>query len=214
MHSYKPEQSQPPSIQEPWNKGKTLGQKRPLKLKEIWGIRIRLELEGNSRELAMFNLAIDSKLRGCDLMSIRVRDIAHGKTVQSRALVVQQKTNRTVQFEITKDTRNSLVSWIKKRGLTGGDFLFPGRSSAQTHLTTRQYARIVDRWVKSIGLDACDYGTHTMRRTKPTLIYRRTGNLRAVQLLLGHSKLDSTIRYLGVLGIFPPKKTKIAVSRA
>ncbi|MCW8886573.1 MAG: tyrosine-type recombinase/integrase [Cellvibrionaceae bacterium] len=198
MHSYKPEQSQPPSIQEPWNKGKTLGQKRPLKLKEIWGIRIRLELEGNSRELAMFNLAIDSKLRGCDLMSIRVRDIAHGKTVQSRALVVQQKTNRTVQFEITKDTRNSLVSWIKKRGLTGGDFLFPGRSSAQTHLTTRQYARIVDRWVKSIGLDACDYGTHTMRRTKPTLIYRRTGNLRAVQLLLGHSKLDSTIRYLGV----------------
>ncbi len=186
MNSYKPENAQTPSPQEPWNKGKILGQKRPLKLKEIWGIRIRLELAGNDRELAMFNLAIDSKLRCCDLMSLRVRDIAHGKTIQSRALVVQQKTNRTVQFEITKDTRDSLVGWIEKRGLTGCDFLFPGRSSTQTHLTTRQYARIVDTWVESIGLDTCDYGTHTMRRTKPTLIYRRTGNLRAVQLLLRH----------------------------
>ena len=190
MNSYKQENAQTPSPQEPWNKGKILGQKRPLKLKEIWGIRIRLELAGNSRELAMFNLAIDSKLRCCDLMSLRVRDIAHWKTVQSRALVVQQKTNRTVQFEITKDTRDALVDWIEKRGLTGSDFLFPGRSSTQTHLTTRQYARIVDTWVENIGLDTCDYGTHTMRRTKPTLIYRRTGNLRAVQLLLGHSKLD------------------------
>ncbi|MEH6473546.1 MAG: tyrosine-type recombinase/integrase [Halopseudomonas sp.] len=198
MNNHRSEYSQSHSILGPWNKGKVLGQKRPLKLKEIWGIRIRLELFGKIRELAMFDLAIDSKLRGCDLMSLRVRDISHGKTVQSRALVVQQKTNRTVQFEITKDTRDSVERWIEERGLIGSDFLFPSRSNTQAHLTTRQYARIVDIWVESIGLDTCDYGTHTMRRTKPTLIYRRTGNLRAVQLLLGHSKLDSTIRYLGI----------------
>ena len=182
----------------PWNKGKLLGQKRPLKLKEIWGIRIRLELSGQIRDLAMFNLAIDSKLRGCDLVGLRVKDISHGNTIQRRAIVVQKKTGRPVQFEITEETRKSLRVWIDEKGLGGNDFLFPSRISRGRPISTRQYARIVDKWVTSVGLDPCDYGTHTMRRTKPTLIYRRTHDLRAVQLLLGHSKLDSTVRYLGV----------------
>ncbi|MBR9828900.1 MAG: tyrosine-type recombinase/integrase [Oceanospirillales bacterium] len=182
----------------PWNKGKLLGQKRPLKLKEIWGIRIRLELAGKTRDLAMFNLAIDSKLRGCDLMNLKVKDISHGTTIQSRAIIIQKKTGKPVQFEITKETRKSLRDWIGQKRLTSNDFLFPSRVVSNRPLTTRQYARIVDQWVKSVGLDVCDYGTHTMRRTKPTLIYRRTHDLRAVQLLLGHSKLDSTVRYLGV----------------
>ncbi|WP_207064044.1 tyrosine-type recombinase/integrase [Motiliproteus sp. SC1-56] len=182
----------------PWNKGKILGQKRPLKLKEIWGIRIRLEIAGKTRDLAMFNLAIDSKLRGCDLLGLRVRDICHGNHVLHRATIIQQKTGLPVHFEITEVTRSSVAEWIAKRQLQSQDYLFPGLSGVDVHLTTRQYARIVDNWIASIGLDTCDYGTHTMRRTKPTLIYRRTGNLRAVQLLLGHTKMDSTIRYLGV----------------
>ncbi|SIQ99831.1 tyrosine-type recombinase/integrase [Marinobacterium stanieri] len=185
-------------LNSPWNKGKLLGQKRPLKLKEIWGIRIRLELAGKTRDLAMFNLAIDSKLRGCDLMNLKVKDISHGTTIQSRAIIIQKKTGKPVQFEITKETRKSLRDWIGQKRLTSNDFLFPSRVVSNRPLTTRQYARIVDQWVTSVGLDVCDYGTHTMRRTKPTLIYRRTHDLRAVQLLLGHSKLDSTIRYLGV----------------
>ncbi len=118
----------------PWNKGKLLGQKPPLKLNEIWAIRIRLQLDHRARELALFNLAIDSKLRGCDLVGLRVHDVVQGSHVAARA----------------------------------------------------------------IGLDPAAYGTHSMRRTKPTLIYRRTRNLRAVQLLLGHSKLESTVRYLGI----------------
>jgi site-specific recombinase XerC len=162
---------------EPWNKGKLVGQKAPLRLKEIWAIRIRLQLGARTRELALFNLAVDSKLRSCDLVKLRVRDVTHGEHIAARAIVMQQKTRRPVQFE---------------------DFLFPSRLHASPHLSTRQYARIVRGWVREIGLNPAAYGTHTLRRTKASLIYRRTKNLRAVQLLLGHSKLESTVRYLGI----------------
>lgn len=182
----------------PWNKGKLTGQKPPLKLKEIWAIRTRLQLDKRIRELALFNLAIDSKLRGCDLVSLRVRDVSHGNLVAPRAIVMQHKTQRPVQFEITEQTRDAVASWIAKAHLRPEQFLFPSRVHASLHISTRQYARIVDRWVGSIGLDPAAYGTHTMRRTKATLIYRRTRNLRAVQLLLGHTKLESTVRYLGI----------------
>jgi len=175
---------------EPWNKGKLIGQKPPLKQKDIWAIRIHLQLDKEVRELAMFNLAIDSKLRGCDLVNLRVRDIAHGSQVMSRAMVVQRKTQRPVQFELTEPTRTAVAAWIAKASLKSEDFLFPSRLENSPHVSTRQYARIVHHWVSSIGLDSTAYGTHTMRRTKATLIYRRTKNLRAVQLLLGHSKLD------------------------
>src|SRR6266536_2133098 len=136
----------------PWNKGKLLGQKPPLKLKEIWAIRI----------------------------------------------VMQKKTQRPVQFEITEQTRDAVAAWIAAAHLKPEEFLFPSRMSASPHLSTRQYSRIVGSWVGSIGLDPAAYGTHSMRCTKPTLIYRRTRNLRAVQLLLGHTKLESTVRYLGI----------------
>jgi integrase len=182
----------------PWNKGKLMGQKSPLKLKEIWAIRIRLQMAKNTRELALFNLAIDSKLRGCDLVKLKVCDVAQGGRVSSRAIIIQQKTRRPVQFEITEQTRDSLANWISHAQLKPEQYLFPSRIHDSPHLSTRQYARIVEHWVTSIGLDPAPYGTHTMRRTKATLVYRRTKNLWAVQLLLGHTKLESTVRYLGI----------------
>ena len=182
----------------PWNKDKVVGQKAPLKLKDVWAIRIHLQMEQRARELALFNLALDSKLRGCDLVALRVRDVCHGEVVASRTSVVQQKTGHPVQFEITATTRQALASWIKVTGLHADDYLFPSRNHASAHLGTRQYARIVHGWVDEIGLDGHACGTHSMRRTKATLIYRKTKNLRAVQLLLGHTKLESTVRYLGI----------------
>lgn len=182
----------------PWNKGKLVGQKAPLKLKELWAIRVRLQLSGHTRNLALFNLAIDSKLRSCDLLCLRVRDVSQGTLISARAIVLQRKTRRPVQFEITEQTRAALLSWIHSTRLGLTDYLFPGAGGRDTHLSTRQYARIVGGWVASIGLDPHAYGTHSMRRTKAALIYRQTKNLRAVQLLLGHTKLESTVRYLGI----------------
>jgi integrase len=183
---------------EPWNKGQLVGQKAPFKLKEIWAIRVRLQMQRRLRELALFNLGIDSKLRACDLVSLRVRDVCHGDRVAARAVVMQHKTQRPVQFEITPPTREAVDAWLREAGLKAEDHLFPSRVHMLPHLGTRQYARIVDGWVEEIGLDPAAYGTHSIRRTKPTLIYRRTKNLRAVQLLLGHTKLESTVRYLGI----------------
>ena len=182
----------------PWNRGKLLGQKPPLKLKEIWAIQIRLQLDHRARELALFNLAIDSKLRGCDLVGLRVHDVVQGSHVATRAIVMQKKTQRPVQFEITEQTREAVACWVKEAHRKPEQFLFPSRVSESPHLSTRQDSRIVGSWVGSIGLDPAVYGTHSLRRTKPTLIYRRTKNLRAVQLLLGHTKLESTVRYLGI----------------
>jgi integrase len=147
----------------PWNKGKLVGQKLPLEAKEIWAIRFRLQLEHRIRDLALFNLGIDSKLRGCDLVTLRVRDVAQGGRVCARAIVMQRKTQRPVKFEITEQTWDTIGTWVA-----------------------------------AVGVDPHSYGTHSMRRTKATLIYRRTRNLRAVQLLLGHTKIESTVRYLGV----------------
>jgi integrase len=174
----------------PWNKGRLIGQKLPLKLKEIWAIRIRLQLAHRIRNLALFNLAIDSKLRGCDLVKLHVGDIALGARILPRATVMQQKTHRPVQFEITEQTRVSITAWIDKAHLSAKDYLFPSRVTEGDHITTRQYVRIAASWVKSIGLNRAAYSTHTMRRTIVTLIYRQTRNLRAVQLLLGHTKLE------------------------
>nr|WP_315847972.1 tyrosine-type recombinase/integrase [uncultured Rhodoferax sp.] len=183
---------------EPWNKGKIVGQKAPLRLKDIWAIRIRLQLGHRTRELAMFDLGLDSKLRACDLVKLRVRDISHGEHISARAIVMQQKTSLPVQFEITQPTREAVSNWIKEAELASEDYLFPSRVHESPHIGTRQYARIVDGWINEIGLDPSAYGTHSMRRTKASLIYRRTKNIRAVQLLLGHTKLESTVRYLGI----------------
>ena len=182
----------------PWNKGKLVGQKPPLKLKEIWAIRIRLQIANRIRDLALFNLAIDSKLRSCDLVKLRIRDVTHGNAISKRAMVMQQKTQQPVQFEITEQTRNAISNWISYAKLSHDGYLFKSRFKNSPHLSTRQYARIVASWVSIIGLDPAAHRTHSLRRTKATLIYRRTKNLRAVQLLLGHSKLESTVRYLGI----------------
>lgn len=182
----------------PWNKGKLIGQRPPLLLPEIWAIRIRLQLDHKSRDLALFNLAIDSKLRSCDLVKLRVMDISNSGGIAKRAIVMQQKTKQPVQFEITERTGNSLSDWIKQSNIGYGDFLFSSRIHNSEHISTRQYARIVKTWVAMAGLEPAIYGTHSLRRTKATLIYKRTKNLRAVQLLLGHTRIESTVRYLGV----------------
>lgn len=182
----------------PWNKGRLTGQKRPLKPKDVWAIRVRLQLEHRARDLALFNLAIDSKLRGCDLVGLEVDDVCAVGRVRDRATIIQKKTGRPVQFEITEQTRRSIQDWLPKVNARKAKYLFPSRFRAQPHLSTRQYARIVHAWVESTGLDSSAYGTHSMRRTKAAQIYKKTGNLRAVQLLLGHTKLESTVRYLGI----------------
>jgi len=180
-----------------WNKGRLIGQKRPLLPKQVWAIRARLELAGNIRGLALFNLAIDSKLRGCDLVKLGVADLVVGDRVHERVTIVQSKTNKPVQFEVSENTRETIASWVEQPEMRGCRFLFPSRFHAP-HISTRQYARLVRDWVTAIGLDPSGYGAHSLRRTKASEIYRKTGNLRAVQLLLGHTKVDSTFRYLRV----------------
>jgi integrase len=196
-----PDNEIPPSAnppRTPWNKGKLIGAKPPLRPKHVWSIRTHLMIERRTRDLAMFNLAIDSKLRGCDVVALKVEDVAPGGYTIARATVRQRKTGRPVKFELTDQTREAVDDYLRAAGKKPGEFLFTGSGRSGQGMTTRQYARLVSRWVASIGLDAKLFGTHSLRRTKATLIYRRTGNLRAVQLLLGHTKIESTVRYLGI----------------
>ena len=187
-----------PHTRVPWNKGKLTGAKPPLRLKHVWSIRTKLQIEGRVRDLAMFNLAIDSKLRGCDVVAIRVEDVAAGGYTADRAIVRQMKTGHPVRFELSEQTRQAVDDYLKVANKRPGEFLLTARRGANTALSTRQYARLVSEWIGSVGLDPRLFGTHSLRRTKATLIYRRTGNLRAVQLLLGHTKIESTVRYLGI----------------
>ncbi|MCK0533263.1 MULTISPECIES: tyrosine-type recombinase/integrase [Sphingomonadales] len=181
-----------------WNAGRKVGAKRALKPRQIWAVRFFLDQHGRIRDRALFDLAIDSKLRGCDLVKIRISDIVCDRKIRTRATVVQQKTGRPVQFELMDDARASLLKWLELRGGSLEDYAFPSRTDHAAHISTRQYARLVDEWVKGIGLPSEDYGTHSLRRTKASIIYKATGNLRAVQILLGHTKIESTVRYLGV----------------
>lgn len=181
-----------------WNAGKTVGTKRPLTQKQIWAVRFFLDREGRVRDRALFDLAIDSKLRGCDLVKIKIGDLVSGTDVRTRAIVIQQKTGKPVQFELTADVRASLLAWLERRGGTAYDYAFPSRVDHTGHLSTRQYARLVDEWVEAVGLRRAEYGTHSLRRTKASMIYKATGNLRAIQILLGHTKIENTVRYLGV----------------
>jgi integrase len=181
-----------------WNAGRQVGAKRALKVRQIWSIRFFLDREGRMRDRALFDLAIDSKLRGCDLVKIKIGTLVAGPAIRTRSMVIQQKTGRPVQFEITSDTRASLLAWIERRGVSVDDFAFPSCVYPNDHLSTRQYARLVDEWVTAIRLTPEEYGAHSLRRTKASLIYKATGNLRAIQILLGHSKTENTVRYLGV----------------
>jgi site-specific recombinase XerC len=182
----------------PWNKGLLIGQKKPLEPKHVWAIRVRLEITRSTRDLVIFNLAIDSKLRTCDLVKLRLDEICSGANVRRRATIVQKKTGRPVQFEITDQSRSSIEAWLPILRVTGSRYLFPSRLHASPHISTRQYVRLVHRWVEGIGFESAMYDTHSMRRTKAAQIRRKTGNLRAAKLLLGHTKLESTVRYLGI----------------
>lgn len=182
----------------PWNKGRLIGQRPPLKVREVWAVRSRLQQRRSGRDLAMFNLAVDSKLRGCDLVSLRVDDVCIGGRLRTRTMVRQKKTGHPVRFELTDQCRDRAAAWIAEAKLRESDWLFPSRKDRTKHLTARQYARLVHRWIAEVGLETSRYGTHSLRRTKATLIYRKTGNLRAVRILLGHTKIESTVRYLGV----------------
>jgi integrase len=174
------------------------GRQTTTSVEAVWAIRTKLQLEGRTRDLAMFNLAIDSKLRGCDVVALKVEDVAPNGYSVDRATVRQKKTGQPAKFELTEQTRQAVDDYIKAAGKKPGEFMFTGRGGSQRCMTTRQYARLVFEWIGSIGLDPHIFGTHSLRRTKTTLIYRRTGNLRAVQLLLGHRKIESTVRYLGI----------------
>ena len=159
---------------------------------------MRLELAENHRDLALFNLAIDSKLRGCDLVRMKVADVMASGQIKARASVLKSKIQKPVRFEISEGTRASVAKWMEDPLMVGSEFLWPARFHERLHISTRQYARIVRDWVGSIGLEVTAYGTHSMRQAKVTQIYKKTGNLQAVQLLLGHTKMDSTVPYLGV----------------
>ncbi len=150
------------------------------------------------RDRAFFDLAIDSKLRGCDHVKLKIGDLVSGGTFRDRATVIQQRTGRPVHFEIMTEARRSLEAWLKRRGGSICDFVFPSRIDYLGHLSTRQYARLFDEWVSTIGLDQREYGTHSMRRTKASLIYKATSNLRAAKILLGHTNIESTVRCLSV----------------
>jgi len=189
-----------PAVHErrPWNAGQKVGPKRPLRPRDIWAIRFYLDEHKRLRDRALFDLAIDSKLRGCDLVKLRIGDLVSGGSIRNRATVIQQKTGLPVQFEIMTEARKSLLAWLERRKGSLNDFVFPSRIDYIGHISTRQYARLLDEWVSTIGLNKREYGTHSMRRTKAALIYKATGNLRAIQILLGHTNIEHTVRYLGV----------------
>lgn len=179
-------------------KGKVVGPKRPFKAGDVWEIRQYLKIKGRTRDLALFNLGIDSKLRACDLLELRVSDIGAVDVIFPQATVVQKKTEAAVTFEITDTTKESLLTWIKTAGLGSTDYLWTSRNSGSPRLSMRQYSRIIKQFARIVGADPSTYATHSIRRTKVTLIYRQTQNLRACQLLLGHKKIENTVRYLGL----------------
>jgi len=159
--------------QTPWNKGKLTGAKPPLRPRHVWSIRSKLQSAGRTRDLAMFNLAIDSKLRGCDVVALKVEDVAPNGYAADRATIRQKKTGQPVRFELTEQTRQAVDDYLRAAGKTPGEFLFTGRLDSARSMTTRQYARLLSEWISSIGLDPHVFGTHSLRRTKATLIYRR-----------------------------------------
>ena len=163
----------------PWNKGKLIGAKPPLRPKHVWSIRTKLQVEGRTRDLAMFNLAVDSKLRGCDVVALKVEDVAPSGYAVDRATVRQKKTRQPVRFELTEQTRQAVDDYLRAATKKPGELMFTGRRGSERSITTRQYARLVSEWIACIGLGPHLFGTHSLRRTKATLIYRRTGNLRA-----------------------------------
>jgi integrase len=181
-----------------WNRSRIVGQERPLQPKRVWAIRVRLEIANRVRDLVLLNTAIDSKLRGCDLVRLKVAEVFPAGLVKERVSITRSKTRHPVRFEITEGTCKSIAAWLDDPAMSGSEFLWPGRFLDRLYISTCRYVRLVRDWVTSIGPEPSAYGTHSTRRTRVAQIYRKTGNARAVQLLLGHTKMDSTVRILGV----------------
>src|SRR5260370_25309012 len=179
--------------QRPWNKGLLIGQKKPLEPKHVWSIRVRLEIARSRRDLVILDLAIDSKRRACALVKLRLNDICSGVKVRHRATIVQKKTGRPVQFEITEQSRSSVEAWLPMLRATGSRYLFPSRLHTGPHISTRQYARLVHRWVESIGLELglLWHALDAAHEGRPHLSKDRQPARRA-------TKLESTVRYLGI----------------
>ncbi len=179
-------------------KGKLVGPKRPFSRGYIWRIRQFLTQARRTRDLALFDLGIDSKLRACDLLDMRVSDISNANQIFDQATIVQRKTDGPVTFEITNDTKAAIQAWIDKAGLRQDDFLWPSRNKSSERLSMSQYSRIIKQFANIVGADPTSFATHSIRRTKVTLVYKETQNLRACQILLGHAKIENTVRYLGL----------------
>jgi site-specific recombinase XerC len=154
--------------------------------RDVWAIRFFIDEGRRLRDRALFDLATDNKMRGCDIVKMKIGDIAAGGAIRNRAQVMQQKTNRPVQFKLMTEARQTLLTWLNRRGGSHDDFIFPSRVNYIGHLSTRHYARLVYEWVGAV------------RGTKASLIDKATGNLRAIQILLGHSNIESIVRFLGV----------------
>lgn len=184
--------------QTPWNKGKVTGRKLALNPQQVRSIRSRLKAAQRMRELALFSLAIDSSLSPSDVVQLRVSDIAKGRRILTQVTITPPVSQRTSSFVLSAETRAAVAAWMKHQELKSNAYLFPTRLHASPFLSVRQYARLVASWVRSIGLKPRDYGTQSLRRTKPALIYRKTKDLAAAQMLLGHSRLRSTARFFDI----------------
>jgi integrase len=195
MHS-EPLQKPEDPRKTPWNKGKLIGSKPPLRTKDVWSIRTKPQVEKRTRDLAMFNLAIDSKLRGCDVVSLKVEDVApHGITVD-RATVRQRKTRHPVRFELSEQTREAVDDYIRSAPRRVGEFLFPSRRHTERCLTTRQYSRLVDRRNR-FRSGPLRHPFASQDKGYSDLSAHRESS-RCSSFLLGHRRIESTVRYLGI----------------
>jgi integrase len=181
-----------------WNKGQTIGQKPPLTKKDIRAIGSKLKSAGYLRDLVLFHLAIDSSLGASDLVSLRLKDVAKSGEVFRSVTIGSTQTNHPVQFELSDATRDLIAAWSAEKKLKPGSYLFASRISDSPHISARQYARMVSDWVALIGLDPKDYSAQSLRRSKPMLIYSKTGDVSAAMMQLGHARLRSTVRFLGI----------------
>lgn len=188
----------PNADREPWNKGKLIGPKPPLRPKHVWAIRTQTAVGTRDARSGVVQSGDRQQARGCDVVSVRVEDVAPRGLTLDRGTVRQKKTGRPVKFELTEQSREAIDAYLKATRRVPGQYLFPGRAGEEGHLTARQFSRLLKQWLTAVGLDPALYGTHSLRRTKAALVYKRTGDLRAVQLLLGHTKIESTVRYLGI----------------
>lgn len=181
-----------------WNKGLAVGQKPPLNARQIGAIDRKLKSAAKLRDMVLFNLAIDSSLGATDLVRIRLKDLSKKGRILQQVAVMSTQTNHVVQFELSPATQTLITNWVAENNLKAGSYLFASRISDSPHISARQYARIVASWIVLIGLDPRDYSAQSLRRSKPMIMVRRSKNLTAAMAQLGHARMRSTLRFLGI----------------